>query len=88
MPPLTREALRWFGPEYLPSADIGLRDWRFSPLQADSLARPAHPVLAAGFGPLRHGGKVYGIAFALLMRMPTLRIFPIKFIVLSNLMVY
>lgn len=59
VPPLTTDTLRWFSSKYLPRG-IDLRDWRLSPLHAESLAGlPPALVLTAQYDPLRDEGKAY-----------------------------
>jgi acetyl esterase len=60
VPPLTTATLKWFTSKYLPSGQIDLRDWRLSPLHAESHAGlPPALVLTAEFDPLRDEGKAY-----------------------------
>jgi acetyl esterase len=60
VPPLTPDTLRWFFSKYLPREKIDLRDWRLSPLYAESLAGlPPALVLTAEHDPLRDEGKAY-----------------------------
>jgi len=61
VPPLTSEVLQWFSSKYLPSGlQIDRRDWRLSPLYAESLAGlPPALVLTAQYDPLRDEGKAY-----------------------------
>lgn len=54
---LTRKALEWFRGHYLPD-DIDTRDWRASPLHAESLANlPPTCILSAEYDPLRDEGE-------------------------------
>jgi acetyl esterase len=56
---LTRDSMRWFIAQYLPSGDQA-RDWRVSPLRAPSLAGlPPALIITAGFDPLRDEGEMY-----------------------------
>jgi acetyl esterase len=60
VPPLTTATMHWFASKYLPGGHIDLRDWRLSPLHAESLAGlPPALVLTAEFDPLRDEGKAY-----------------------------
>jgi acetyl esterase len=60
VPPLTTEALKWFSSKYLPGTIADRRDWRLSPLFADSLSGlPAALVLTAEYDPLLDEGKAY-----------------------------
>ncbi|MBI4724610.1 MAG: alpha/beta hydrolase [Rhodomicrobium sp.] len=60
VPPLDRSALRWLISKYLPQRNIDRRDWRLSPLYAESLAGlPPALVLTAEYDPLRDEGKAY-----------------------------
>lgn len=56
---LTSSLLSWFHDNYTP-ADMDHRDWRVSPLHAQSHAGlpPAH-IITAGFDPLQDEGKAY-----------------------------
>ena len=59
---LTREAIEWFGANYLSSQD-DFNDWRASPLLAESHAQlPPALVLTAGYDPLRDEGLQYADA--------------------------
>jgi acetyl esterase len=56
---LTDETMKWFIDLYIPNKDAR-RDWRASPLHANSLAGlPPAMVLLAGFDPLCAEGEVY-----------------------------
>ncbi len=61
VPPLTSDALKWFSSKYLPRGlQIDRRDWRLSPLYAESLeGLPPALVLTAQYDPLRDEGKAY-----------------------------
>ncbi len=61
MPPLDTGTLRWFSSKYLPHGlEIDRRDWRLSPLYAESLAGlPPALVLTAECDPLRDEGQAY-----------------------------
>ena len=61
VPPLDIETLKWFSSKYLPRGlQIDRRDWRLSPLYAESLAGlPPALVLTAEYDPLRDEGKAY-----------------------------
>jgi acetyl esterase len=61
VPPLDIETLKWFSSKYLPRGlQIDRRDWRLSPLYAESLASlPPALVLTAECDPLRDEGKAY-----------------------------
>jgi acetyl esterase len=59
-PPLNVDALRWFSSKYIPSGCVDRRDWRLSPLYAETLANlPPTLVLTAEYDPLRDEGKAY-----------------------------
>ncbi len=60
VPPLNKEALKWLSEKYLPKGQIDRRDWRLSPLYADSHAGlPPALILTAEYDPLRDEGKAY-----------------------------
>jgi acetyl esterase len=60
IPPLTADALRWFSTKYITTDSVDRRDWRLSPLHAESLAGlPAALVITAEYDPLRDEGKAY-----------------------------
>lgn len=61
VPPLNSETLKWLSSKYLPRGlEIDRRDWRLSPLYAESLAGlPPALILTAEFDPLRDEGKAY-----------------------------
>ncbi len=66
VPPLDVETLKWFSSKYLPrGSQIDKRDWRLSPLYAESLAGlPPALVLTAEYDPLHDEGKAYADALA------------------------
>lgn len=77
VPPLTSDALKWFSTKYLPSGDVDRRDWRLSPLYAESLANlPPALVITAEYDPLRDEGKAYADRLAASGVSATFRNFP------------
>jgi acetyl esterase len=60
VPPLTADDLKWFFTKYIPPGEIDRRDWRLSPLYAESLAGlPPALILTAQCDPLHDEGNAY-----------------------------